>query len=214
MQPQSTPGWTPLQDLRTTASLLAILIAALAATVEPMLRTRFGRSYFGVPAAIGFFAVPMWMLLWPGEDPRPILWFWGLFFVAQLRARIEQFVLAARGYQQHSRYNGRPLLRVVFRRMSECRIKGAVEPVVVIGAGACLLEVSEPLGSFLITSGTCLALTVSMIESRERARAQAIRDAWIEQEQLVERVRETAKGSGPPVKGLGRRRVHPKRSKR
>ncbi len=191
MRDQPEPkGWTPIQDAQNAASILMLVAQSLAAPVEVFLRTRFGRRYFGVPAAIGLFAVPMWMLFWPREDPVPILVFWLLYLVMQLRARVESIVLAAKSEPVHTRYNGYPRLARIFKRTDERRIKAGAEPMLVIIVGACMLAVSEPLGSYLITSGVCIALVASVIESVEHNRALSMRDAWIEQEQMAARFRE------------------------
>lgn len=191
MRDQPEPkGWTPIEDAQNAASILMLVAQSLAAPVEVFLRTRFGRRYFGVPATIGLFAVPMWMLFWPAEDPTPILVFWLLYLVMQLRARIESIVLAAKSEPVHTRYNGYPRLARFFRKSDERKIKASAEPMLVIVVGAGMLAVSGPLGSYLITAGVSLALVASVIESVERNRALSMRDAWIEQQQLATRFRE------------------------
>ena len=187
---QQPKGWTPIQDAQNAASFLMLAAQALAAPVEPILRTRFGRCYFGVPAFIGFLAVPMWMLFWPTEDPGPLLTFWAVYIAMQLRARIECVWMAAKGDIVHSRYNGRPRLARLFRRMPEHRIKSAVEPWLVIFTGMLMLGVSKPLGSYLLASGFSLMLVASVIEHVERSRALTMHDAWQEQQDQAARFRE------------------------
>lgn len=191
MRDQPEPkGWTPIEDAQNAATILLLVAQSLASPVEVFLRTRFGRRYFGVPAAIGLFAVPMWMLFWPREDPTPILAFWLLYLVMQIRARVESIVLAAKSEPCHTRYNGYPRLARFFKRTDERKIKAGAEPMLVIITGICMLAVSKPLGSYLITAGVCLSLVASVIESVERNRALSMRDAWIEQEQMAARFRE------------------------
>ena len=183
-------GWTPIEDSQNAAAFLVLAAQSLAAPVEVFLRTRFGRRYFGVPAAIGLFAVPMWMMFWPGEDATPIFTFWVLFLVIQGRARIESILMSSRGDLVHSRYNGRPRLQRFFRRAGERRVKAVHEPLLVIGTGVLMLGVSEPLGSYLITAGICLALVASVIEGVERNRLMSMHDAWLEQQYHAERFRD------------------------
>lgn len=183
-------GWTPIEDAQDAASILMLVAQSLAAPVEVFLRTRFGRRYFGVPAFLGFLAIPMWMLFWPDEDATPIFVFWVLYILMQLRARIESMVMAARGDTVHTRYNGYPRLARIFKRTHEHKLKGGHEPALVVIVGVFMLAVSEPLGSFLMTSGFCLALVASVIESVERNRAMSMHDAWIEQQAQAARFRE------------------------
>ena len=143
---QEPKGWTPIEDARNVAGLFVLAAQVLSAPVEVFLRTRFGRRYFGFPSFLALFAVPMWMLFWPGEDPRPIMIFWALYVLMQLRARIEGLWMVARGDIVHTRYNGWPCLSRIFKRMSEQTIKGTIEPWLVIAVGMVTLGVSRPLG--------------------------------------------------------------------
>lgn len=179
-------GWTPIEDSQNAAAFLVLAAQSIAAPVEVFLRTRFGRRYFGVPAAIGFFAVPMWMLLWPGEDATPIFVFWVLYLIMQGRARVESILMSSRGDLVHTRYNGRPRLARVFKRAGERRLKAATEPLLVLAVGVFMLPISEPLGSYLITAGICLALVASVIETVERNRLMSMHDAWLEQQHHAE----------------------------
>jgi len=132
----------------------------------------------------------MWMLFWPQEDYTPIFVFWGLVFLMQLRARIESLVMVAKGEIVHTRYNGYPRLARIFKNTNEQKIKGNIEPVLVMIVGAALLAVSEPLGSFLIVSGLSLAIVAGVIESVERNRTLSMHDAWLEQQDQAARFRE------------------------
>lgn len=183
-------GWTPIQDARVAATLFLLAAKVLAAPVEVFLRVRFGRNYFGLPSGIALLAVPMWYTLWPGEDANPLMAFWALFIVMQIRARIEGIALVARGDVRHTRFNGEPRLTRIFRKMPQHKIKAGVEPLVTIGVGAALLEFNLPLGSYLIAAGCSLAIVASAIEKLETARALQMHDAWIEQQHQMERFRE------------------------
>ncbi len=183
-------GWTPIQDAQQAASILVLAAQVMAAPVEVVLRTRFGRRYFGVTAFLGFLAIPMWMLFWPEEDPRPILIFWGLHFVMQLRARIEGIIMVARGDLVHTRYNGWPRLARVFKNTHEHKLKANTEPALVMLIGLCLLPLSAPLGSYLVVSGISLGVVAGVIESVERNRALSMHDAWLEQQDQAARFRD------------------------
>lgn len=183
-------GWTPIQDAQQAASILVLAAQVMAAPIEVILRTRFGRRYFGVPAFLGFLAIPMWMLFWPEEDPRPILIFWGLHFVMQLRARIEGITMVARGELVHTRYNGWPRISRIFKNTHEHKLKSNTEPALVMLIGLCLLPFSAPLGSYLIVSGISLGVVEGVIESVNRNRALSMHDAWLEQQDQAARFRD------------------------
>ncbi len=188
-QQEQQPGqWTPLQDARNGISILVLAAQVFSAPLEVMLRKNFGKNYFGWPSFLALFAIPMWMLFYPGEDPEPIMIFWCLFVLMQFRARIESGIRSARGKGGHTRYNGEPSLMRFFPKLTEKKAK-ATESLIVMLIGVFMLAVSEPLGTYLMASGFCLGLVGSMIESSERAKTEQMHDAWLEQEQLAERFR-------------------------
>lgn len=191
-QPQGE-GFTPFQDAKQAIAMFVFAAQALAAPVEPFLRTRFGSKYFGMPSLVGMFAVPMWMLFWPGESSTPLMVFWCLYLVMQLRARLESVRMVARGDFVHTRYNGFPRLAKFFTKSSERTIKAGLEPVAVIFTGVMLLPLSEPLGSYLMLAGISLALSHSVMEAVERARALELHDSFIEEQQLSEDFRAMTK---------------------
>lgn len=191
---QQGKGWTPIQDAKVAAHIALLAARALASPLEVMLRTGFGSRYFGLPSLLALFAVPMWMLFWPEHDPRPIIGFWLLFLVMQLRARLETVRMLRRGVFVHTSFNGRSRLAAIFRRMPEVRIKGEIEPWLAVIAGMLALGFSQPLGSYLMVAGFSLGLVAGTIESVERARALSMNDARIEQQSLAERFREMQRG--------------------
>lgn len=191
MQEQPQPkGRTPIQDAKLAAHVLLLLARALSAPLEVMLRTRFGSRYFGLPSLLALFGLPMWMLLWPGHDSRPILGLWLVYLAMQLRARLETVRMLRRKEFVHTRYDGHPRLSALMKRMSEQRMKREAEPLLAIVFGALTLCVSEPLGSYLIVAGFSLGMVASTIESVEQARALSINDALTDQKALAERLRE------------------------
>lgn len=187
-------GLTPIQDARAAASFLVLAAQILAAPVEVFLRVRFGRHYFGIPSAVALIVVPMWSIFWPDEDPGPLLIFWGLFILMQLRARVEGIRMSNRGEITHSRYNGYPRLARLFPRMAEEKIKGNIEPWLVMWAGVLMLGLSLPLGSYLVAAGFSLGCVAGLMESVARARARQLHDAWLEQQDQAERFRSMQRG--------------------
>ena len=187
---QQQGGWTPIEDAKKTANVLVFIARVLASPVEVILRRRFGSKYFSFPTVGALFAVPMWMLFYPREDPKAIWVFWGLFLVMQARARLESVRMVAKGDIVHTRYNGQPRLSSILKRTSELKIKAVIEPLLVFLAGVFLCSVSLPLGSYLMVAAFCLGLNHSIMSSVERARALEMNDALIEQEVLAERFRD------------------------
>lgn len=192
-QPEQA-GWTPIQDTKNLAYVLIFIARALASPVEVILRTRFGSRYFSWPAVAGLFAVPLWMVFWPHESPVGIWAFWLLYLAMQLRARIETARMVLRGDHVHTRYNGWPRLSRIFKRMPEVRIKAGPEPLLVLLAGALLMEASVPLGSYLIAAAVSLFVTHVVADGVERAQAMEMNDALIEQQQVAERFRRMQNG--------------------
>ncbi|MGE3424789.1 MAG: hypothetical protein AB7N24_22290 [Dehalococcoidia bacterium] len=183
-------GWTPIEDARAAANLLTLAMQTMAAPMEVILRKRFGRRAFGVPSALALLVIPMWMVFWPEEDPRPMWWFWMLFVVMQLRARIESVVLATRGPRVHSRYNGDSRLQWLGRWLDPKNIKGGVEGFLVTFGGFAMMEWSKPLGSYMVVAGISVIGVMTLIESVDRRRTEQLHDAWLEQQYQAERFRE------------------------
>lgn len=189
MQQQEPKGWTPIQDAKRAAYVLAFASRVMACPIEVILRRQFGSRYFGMATLVALFAVPMWTLFWPEADPRGITALWLVFLVMQLRARIESAFRVARGETIHTRYNGWPRLASLFKHLPEKKLKAVIEPALVLVVGVFFMQGNPPLGSYLIVAGICHALNTALIESVERSRALQMNDALIEQQQLGERFR-------------------------
>ena len=102
--------------------------------------------------------------------------------------------MVTRGEYVHSRYNGWPRLASVFKEMPERRIKGLVEPAIIILVGVVIFDISESLGTYLVFAGVALALSTEHINAIERHKVGQMHDAWIEQQILMERFREMQRG--------------------
>ena len=62
-------------DVRQAANWVQFIVESWAVSVEVFLRREFGWNYIGAKGAAVLLLVPMFMLLWPEHDPRPLLWF-------------------------------------------------------------------------------------------------------------------------------------------
>ena len=194
MQDNQQPGplhpGRMMDDAKKGLNMGIFLTRALSAPVEVFLRKGFGCNYFGFPAMVGCFIVPLWTGFWPRSSPVPMLVFWAVYLVMQLNARLGTWGAADRGEIVHSRYNGWPRLSRIFKRSPENRIKCLYEPAMVLLAGLLFLRFSPPLGTYLIAAAFSLVFDHAVTEGVDRARAQELIDGLIEQQQLAARVRE------------------------
>lgn len=183
------PPLTYSQKLHRMAMLVQWLCRMWTAPVEVWLRKGFGDKYFGAPAAFAVLAVPLFATFFPESNIAPLVAFWWGYFVMLLYARVEMFRRWRRGEVEHTQYNGYSRLHRFFPRMSEQKMKGLVEPMVLIATGAACLTFSPALGAYLMTAGWAMAVSVRIMEIQDRERVLALTDAAFEQRQLAESFR-------------------------
>jgi hypothetical protein len=176
------------------ANLLQFLVDAWATSAEVFLRREFGWNYIGAQAAAVVVLVPIFMMLWPGYDPRPLAWFLVAYLVMCVIARLQAGWRRMRGDANHSYYSGWPWLMGIFRRWSEVTVKRWVEPALVGILAALIGEHNAPLASYLVGSALCLFVSGHAREESVRKRVEAMKDAAIEQEIIAERFREMRDG--------------------
>ena len=175
-------------------------IEAVACSVAVFLRRGFGRRYLAGRAAAVVPLLLTYGALWgggrrhadpdPRRDPGPVLLFLAAFLALCVAARVAGVVRRRRDpHDEHSQYDGRPLLGRVVPFLGEAAVKRFVEPPVVFVAGALTVAWSEPLGVYLIGAAACLLLRAAVAEGWHRRRADDMADSMIEQRQLAERVR-------------------------
>ncbi|MFT3786001.1 MAG: hypothetical protein QM770_07530 [Tepidisphaeraceae bacterium] len=115
------------------------------------------------------------------------------FLVAMIAVMFVHRALSVRpgsmARQQHSRYDGYPLIATLLP-LPERLIKWFVEPVLVAVVGALLLPVSTVLGKFIIVAGIVNAGLTMMRDFSFEWRARQMSDRVIEQRQLAARLRE------------------------
>lgn len=181
------------ERLRTMVGWLVFVSSALAVSVEVFLhRNRtFGERYIGLQAAAVFLVVPIYSLFWEGHDLVPLTAFLGMFFLMCLAVRV-CVTLRRRGQgpREHSRYTGSPRFMRLLPWVREETVKGIVEPVFVFLCGALLMEVNQPLGSYLMLASAGLLVWVRFNVTYGQARAMDMYDAYLEQRQLAERFRD------------------------
>lgn len=168
---------------------LMLVVRALSCSVEVFLHksSTFGERYIGPQAALAMLLIFLFPALCPEDNPEPMLWFLGAFFVAIAAARVGIVARVKRGEPgPHSMYTGTPRIH---GRMSETTVKRANEPIFVIVVGAVVHELSAPLGSYLMLAGVALLVSANLTAAGERRRVLDMHDAFEEQRALAERWR-------------------------
>lgn len=186
---QETPPLSFAQKLQRMTMILQWFCRMWTAPVEVWLRKGFGDKYFGTPAVFTVIAIPLFATFFPGSNVVGLLAFWWGYFAMLIHARVEMFRRWRRGEVEHTQYSGYSRLHRFFPRMSEEKMKGVVEPILVTMIGAVCLTFSPPLGAYLILAGWAMAMSVRITEMRDRDRLLAVTDAAIEQRQLAEAFR-------------------------
>lgn len=178
------------------AALLSWLVfigQALETSVAVFMRRGFGQRYFGGQAALVLLLVPLWTLVWPEDDPRPLLWFLPAYLMGLAWARFDGVRRRRRGERPHSYYSGRPSLLngPIFQRwLSEPTAKATVEPLFVGLVGAGVMQLNQPLGSYLLVAAAGQWIAVAMAQLYEQQRLTDARDAYLEQQHFAQQFRE------------------------
>ncbi len=177
-------------DGRRAANGLQFVAESWAVSVEVFLRREFGWNYIGAKGAAVLLLIPMFMLLWPEHDLRPLLWFLVAYLAMCAVARAQAWRRRSRGDANHSFYSGWPLLMGIFRGCSEVTVKQWFEPLLVGTVAFVIGENNVPLAAYLLGAAVCLFMSVFTREQSVRQRAAAMNDAVMEQEIIAERFRE------------------------
>lgn len=181
-------------ELRSKFGIIHFLASAVAAPVELFVHRlgSFGERYFGLQFIVAAVFLVFWPVLCsPHHDPRPMVAFLFASVFMYLCARSRTVKRIRKGEPQpHTRYSGTPWLMLIVRHMDEAKVKFFLEPVLVFIGGALMLNLSSPLGGFLIVSGLGMFIANSTSVRFERRRALDMHDALVEQRSVVERFRE------------------------
>ena len=177
-------------DARQAANWLQFIAESWAVSVEVFIRREFGWNYIGAKGAAVLLLVPMFMLLWPEHDLRPLLWFLMAYLMMCVIARVQAFRRRSRGDANHSYYSGWPWAMGIFRGCSEVTVKQWFEPLLVGSVAFLIGENNVPLAAYLLGAAVCLFMSVFTREQSVRQRAAAMNDAVIEQQIVAERFRE------------------------
>lgn len=191
-QSNQGPMFSP-DGFRSFVGGIVSIARALALTVEVFLHRAgsFGERYFGLQVGLSMLILFVFPMFWEGHDPRPVFRYLLAFVIAVVICRVKIAARVRRGGPPvHSYYTGTPRLVRLFPRMKEETIKNTVEPFLVIAIGLFTLGISEPLGAYLFFAGIALALSTGLTRDYDRRRAMDLNDAYIDQAQAVQRMRD------------------------
>jgi hypothetical protein len=167
-----------------------LIIHCWALPLELLLHYNFGRRYLnGTVIAAALWPVVYSHLVGPGPSAE---WSVGAFWlVLTLGAchKAKSVKLEKQGRQGHSRYTGLPWLgRLV--RVEEGTWKRIVEPLLILGAGWALIDVSHSLGLYILIGGAALSAKCQLQAYHEQEAVTDLNDAYHEQRFVAERFRE------------------------
>lgn len=178
------------ERMQATGAWVLFFSHVLETSIVVFLRRGFGARYFGIHALIVIPLVLVYTLLWQGHDVKPVLWFLACYC---LLLGVARFGVVRRGIgSEHSFYSGFPTVmkcRVFRGRLSEAVAKTWVEPLMVLGTGALLTNVSEPLGVYIMLCAGGLVVSRQLAVAYMRNRVMDMRDAYMEQREVAERFR-------------------------
>ena len=164
---------------------VALAIANVhAMCITPFIRTGFGIEAFGPVALASLVLMMVLGGLVPAPDMVPYVLFW-MFAVLVQRGR--SIKAARKGVKGHSRYQGWPALamRLVPSVQGEMKAKMLVEPMICLVAGGLIWFVSPFVGKFVMCGFLSMAFTADVNRQFWKARVRQMKDAQIEQEQLI-----------------------------
>ena len=188
-QPQQQPPGM-VDNAKAAGAWMYVIAHAMGTTMEAsFLRTRFGSRYLGTNAALGLATIFFFILCWPHDDPRPLLYFLVWYVGMCAFHRIHGIARARRGDVEHSLYSGTPRLLRFFPCFGELTVKRFIDPAVVLFAGWVTTHFSEPLGCYFILSAVGMFLQASVAQAFTRVLTQNSIDSMIEARQHAERVR-------------------------
>jgi hypothetical protein len=175
---------TPTDHVRQTFAWWLFLARVGAVSVEVFLHRRFGSRYCRLTALM---VVPLglaytWLWAANGYDVRPLLWFYGAYVVALLVTQMGVIVRLWRGDQEHSYYNGYPLLLRQSHAAREGRVKLWAEPMMVGSIGVLVTDFNDPLGIYLMFAGFSLFVCGLARWMWQRRQVVDMQDAVFEQQ--------------------------------
>ena len=192
MNPQQQPQPVdPVQDTKSMLNGLMLLCMAYSTAIEVILHRNMGHRYLGFQAVAVLLLVPLHTLFMETRDPELTAWFLLFYVLFCFAQRCNMWDRRSRGVYEHSQYNGYPWLRGEKSTISEIAFKTWVEPVIVVGGGLLLCGLDRAFGSFIVTCGASMCIKGLVSLQLRAAETSDMRDSMIEQQQRVDRFRQT-----------------------
>lgn len=175
---------------RTLEFIVTTAIGAGAVSVEVFLHRRFGSRYLNIQAASVLLLIPLYSCFWEGHDLRPLYWFLFAYLLMVIVARLSISYRQWKRDNEHTFYNGLPILLSRSAYRYERIVKQFVEPFLVIVVAFLLTDWNPPLGMYLVMVAFCLFVHSARMNGYSHLQLMDLHDAVIEQQQRAERFRE------------------------
>lgn len=192
MQDESRQPST-FERMQRDVAMVALLLTSVSVTVEVFLRRGMGERSIGVRGFVGFVALFMFGIFFPGENLVPLFVFMCAFAAMCTVQRASALLRRRRGIHEHSRYDGEPRIAALAPTWDELRLKRTGEPIVLAAIGLVTLALNGPLGTWILIAAGATAITGRIMECVERRRVMDLGDAMLEQEHRARRLR-TSRG--------------------
>jgi len=192
-QQQQREGFDWVQAQKTNVNIVAGLLGVYQRAIVVPMRHRFGVEALGLAAVLAFSFMVVWAACW--KDP--LMWgYLAYWTLCVLLRRSEAKRLVRKGEKIHSLSGGWPreAMRIPFVRTPETAML-IVEPLLVFGLGVgCWFAARHwhtppGLAIFLMVGALVLNVVEWMRQKIAGRRAQAILDARMEQEAVMQEFR-------------------------
>jgi hypothetical protein len=164
----------PFKEARQQMQLLVAAVQILSMPLSAFTRRfgTWGERYANHHMAMGWLAIPVFVIFFPQADGRPILWVWFGTAYMLLLHRVRGWRMRLKGYWVPSQYFGQSRIPG-----DEWKAKGQWEPFLAVVAGMAACLYNPVVGTWLITAGVCQSFAVGLARDQEKAVVRAARDA-------------------------------------
>lgn len=168
-------------------NFLYMLASFQATCFLPFTRHSFGAESLGINGLGALAVMTVYLAMHPRSEFLSL--FWCLWWIALIYQRIRTFWLYRRGMALHSHFVGHPWLGYMVPFVKKFTTAEFCEVLICMGLGFVFRELDKSFGDFVILGAISLAIKSTIETSVERARLRRMRDAEMEQRDLLERYR-------------------------
>jgi hypothetical protein len=187
LNPQSQQDGGGL-GFRGATNLLYLLVSGHATCVTPFVRRNFGSEALGRNGAVAMLIIVFYLMAYPRDfllKDFSLVWF--AMIVMQ---RLKTVWLVRRGAVMHSRGDGYPWLGFLIPLIKRDNTARAVEFAALFALGLWLADFDGGMSRLVVVSSLCLVVKNAFEEEIVRKRLRAMRNAEIEQRDILERYRQ------------------------